>query len=342
MPWLFHSTPKVDPEQVHRLHMACHFGKLDTIQALHQAGLSLSSSDAYGVQAIHISAIQGHLPVMRYLHQQGVPLDITNGNGLQPIHLASSYGHFNMVRWLHANGVPVTAATIKGTQSGGRVGTPPGTQPIHLAAEKRFGSDVGLEIVQWLRRKGVPSETMLSEEVSAEHLHRFHSHIITWLKATQECCTPLHFAVFDSASGPTCDETSDHVVHPSPRDAWSLLRNGADLHVRLHATAASALELALQKAALGGASDGSPASLVIRAAEPWSEATHSLFPHLARARAVELMLLGHLLASRMQLGGTLTDVWVHHVLPYAIDRSIVAAVRDPLLLSAYCPRSTAL
>jgi hypothetical protein len=51
---------------------------------------------------------------------------------------------------------------------------------------------------------------------------------------------------------------------------------------------------------------------------------HSLFPAQARARAVILFVLGHLLArERPELviaGRAFIDVWVEHVMPWALAR----------------------
>jgi hypothetical protein len=65
--------------------------------------------------------------------------------------------------------------------------------------------------------------------------------------------------------------------------------------------------------------------LVVRAAAPWSpEVNHSLFPARARARAVELFLLCHLLSrERSELviaGRAFIDVWTEHVMPHALAR----------------------
>jgi len=62
--------------------------------------------------------------------------------------------------------------------------------------------------------------------------------------------------------------------------------------------------------------------LIMAAAGPWSPATHELFPHEARARAVALLRVGYLLAYRRLAGAAdaLTTAWVDHVLPAAITR----------------------
>jgi hypothetical protein len=53
-------------------------------------------------------------------------------------------------------------------------------------------------------------------------------------------------------------------------------------------------------------------------------ANHRLFPAKVRARAVELLLLGHLLARERPefacAGRALIDVWVDHIMPHALHR----------------------
>ena len=68
---------------------------------------------------------------------------------------------------------------------------------------------------------------------------------------------------------------------------------------------------------------GSPAALVLLAAEPWSPNTHALFPDAARERAVALMRLGHLLSMQPRFEGeeqSLVDCWLGVVMPRVIER----------------------
>ena len=74
------------------------------------------------------------------------------------------------------------------------------------------------------------------------------------------------------------------------------------------------------------AADGSPAHLVLRAAEPWSPHNHELFPEACRKRAVQLLLLGELLAreplfdDRRGSAVSLKDCWMDFVMPQAVRR----------------------
>ena len=60
---------------------------------------------------------------------------------------------------------------------------------------------------------------------------------------------------------------------------------------------------------------------MLAAAAPWSAATHALRPARVRARAVELLLLGHALAREPRfagVGAALLDVWEARVMPSAL------------------------
>ena len=65
------------------------------------------------------------------------------------------------------------------------------------------------------------------------------------------------------------------------------------------------------------------ASLVQLAAEPWSTHNHHTFPARGRQRAVELLLVGHQLASEPRFVGashSILDVWMHVVMAHAVTR----------------------
>ena len=80
---------------------------------------------------------------------------------------------------------------------------------------------------------------------------------------------------------------------------------------------------------IAATADGAPADLVMRAARRWSPANHELFPDAARARAVDLLLLGHLLSRESQFEGAaqaVVDIWLAGVMPMAVERSEEEAV----------------
>ena len=81
---------------------------------------------------------------------------------------------------------------------------------------------------------------------------------------------------------------------------------------------------------MGGAKEGTAAFLILEAAKPWSRKTHKLFPEPARARAVELMLVGELLSreERFEAYGprAVVDAWMGFVVPRAVSRNRVQVV----------------
>lgn len=109
----------------------------------------------------------------------------------------------------------------------------------------------------------------------------------------------------------------------------ALIVDGADLHTSDGTGPGAPTPLGLARALLArapGAADEPAASarLVVDAAAPWSPANHALFPAPARARAVELLLLGHLLSREERFAGegrALLDAWQAHVMAHAVCRA---------------------
>lgn len=93
----------------------------------------------------------------------------------------------------------------------------------------------------------------------------------------------------------------------------------------------SALDVATEFARDHPGDDGRSARLVIAAAQPWSPATHELFPHAARRRAVDVLKLIYLLCAPS--GGHhrgwahMTPwFWVHALLPHVVTRDAASHV----------------
>ena len=131
-----------------------------------------------------------------------------------------------------------------------------------------------------------------------------HADVAAWLAESRDWTSPLH-----------------HLRVVAPARALALLRGGADLHAAARAGAPTPLSLARGLRAAGEAGDGTAAALVLRAAEPWSPATHHLLPAAARAWAVSVLRLGTLLSRRF--GGeevSFSDAWKDWVMPHAIAR----------------------
>ena len=82
----------------------------------------------------------------------------------------------------------------------------------------------------------------------------------------------------------------------------------------------------------GPAAKGTAAFLVLEAAKPWSRKTHKLFPAPARARAVELMLVGELLSRKERFAAygpqAVVDVWMTFVIPNTVGRGYTDVLEE--------------
>ena len=135
---------------------------------------------------------------------------------------------------------------------------------------------------------------------------RGHTDLSAWLVSTRLWSTPLHhLEVIDAAR------------------ARALLRDGADIHARAEPDGPTPLSLAHALHAQGAAARGSAAALVLSAAEPWSPQTHALFPTASRARAMEMLVVGHRLSRESRFEGEsvgLFDAWMAAAMPHLVER----------------------
>ena len=135
---------------------------------------------------------------------------------------------------------------------------------------------------------------------------RGHTHLSAWLASSRLWNTPLHhLEVIDAAR------------------ARALLRDGADIHARAEPDGPTPLSIAHALHAQGAAASGSAAALVLSAAEPWSPQTHALFPTASRARAVEMLVVGHRLSRESRFEGEsvgLFDAWMVAAMPHLVGR----------------------
>ena len=178
-----------------------------------------------------------------------------------------------------------------------------------------FSHDGALET--WHRRA-----SRLERHYRPDDIWHPFSHFTTWYM--------YHFSYIYS---PPWSTPLHHLTTIGATRARALLRAGADLEAAAEAAFGGdggntplSLARALQQA--GEAGEDTAAGLVLDAAKPWSQQTHALFPAAARARAVELMLLGHLLSRESVQWGpsfvgaevSLFDAWMVGVLPQAVQR----------------------
>ena len=93
------------------------------------------------------------------------------------------------------------------------------------------------------------------------------------------------------------------------------------MHARAEADGPTPLSLAQAQRANGAATDGSPAALVLRAAQPWGPATHHLFPTASCTRAVAVLQPLYAVVWRRLNGGGMGAVeFAHLVMSFDVLR----------------------
>jgi hypothetical protein len=159
----------------------------------------------------------------------------------------------------------------------------------------------------------LPSLEMLREHLANEEHPELPHECVEYLEVTSNWTTQLHHFEF----------------LPIER-VRALLVEGANVHASNgEAGAPTPLSLAQRLRALTICSAHAAAALIIAAAAPWSPTTHALFPAAAKARAIELLRVGWLLARCIQscvadasdVEMAFRDVWLSHIMPHAIERS---------------------
>jgi len=112
---------------------------------------------------------------------------------------------------------------------------------------------------------------------------------------------------------------------PKSTSSRTRARAGADIHAAAQPGGPTPLSRARELEAAGEAKEGTAAFLILEAAKPWSKKTHHLFGPKARARAVELMRPGELLAREARFGNegrAMHDVWFAVVMAHAVVREL--------------------
>tara|TARA_B100000780_G_scaffold213084_1_gene152682 strand:- start:116 stop:994 length:879 start_codon:yes stop_codon:yes gene_type:complete len=279
-----------------------HEGCLRTLHVLGgDAAASLVTVDTNGLAPSHIAALFGQEGCLRVLHELGgdaaASLAAVFSGGFTPLLLACQKGCTKAVSLLLKAGVAVDQASDTGAT------------PLYVACQQGH-----IPCAQQLSSYGAarsfqlppPANTTIS--VSGAAAHGGHDALVAWLATSSQWSTaPHHLTVIDATR------------------ARALLRAGADLEAAAQAGGPTPISLARAQlhAQAGGAGAVTAASLVLDAARPWSRRTHELFPAAARARAVELLLLGHCLSRESFFVGaevSLLDAWMESVLPQAVLR----------------------
>ena len=262
-------------------------GQASAVRVLLAAGAAVDRA-IKGKTPLHIAASWGHAEVVSLLLATGAAVDqAAADNGWTPLLIAARQGHAEVASLLLAAGAAAHEA----------VGN--GATPLSVAiASGQLGC------VRLLSSHGAPRKFTIhgtARTAEAYATAQMQPAIAAWL-ASSRGWTALH-----------------HLDTLTAGRARALLRGGAGPLVRRVADGPTPLDVARTPAHR----DGEAAALVRRAAEPWSPATHALWPEAARACAVTLARLGFQLSRQARFGNEgqgVMDCWRHGVMPAALRR----------------------
>ena len=291
-----------EPCEATPLFVASQMGHTEAVSALLAAGAEVDpisqdpEDDDTASTPLFIASVEGHADVVSVLLNAGASIDwSTRNERWTSLMVASQLGHVEVLTVLLEAG-----AAVNHTDGDGDTAMALACAVGHLTCVKLLSLYGATRTFH-----GAPDGFLTAEQVAAGQGHRA---LATWLVESRHWSTPLHHLRID-ATRTLC--------------ARELLRGGADLHAAAAAGGPTPLLLAQALHAAGDAAEGSAASLVLAAAEPWSPRTHSLFPAAARTLAAELLLIGHQLSRQPRFAGkeiSLVDVWTVLVMPSAVVR----------------------
>ena len=335
------------------LHLASQDGHAAVVARLVEAKALLDKGDQEGDTALHFACGNGHAAVAAQLLQAGASAKKKNRRGATPLHLAAVFGHATVAKELiahdadlHATGfmfpdpqspgtllnaipehpwTPLVAACDLGHTAVASMLLAAGAKvdfnykrcesAMHRACRNGHLACVKLCSSYLARRDGYFA-AYYNEERTAEDAATRHGHtdIAAWLARTRKWSTRLH-----------------HLEVLTEAEARAELRAGADLRAsRAGGPTPLAIAHGIRADADGATPGAAAASLVLRAAEPWSKTTHALFPAPARARAAERMGIGSLLARDPRYEGegqAWLDIWINYTIA-TVNRQTDAPKQD--------------
>jgi len=298
---------------------AVKYGHIECARLLLSAGAAVDTTENSHT-ALFAACNNGLTECARLLLERGAAVDqATMNSGTTPLFAASRYGHVECVRLLLGAGAAVETGRTGGTstpldaavkhdhaecarlllEAGATVDTAKANGRTSLFTAVRW---CYIDCVKLLSSYGAcrqvqrgPSVSMTAEAVS----RHFHGDTCTeWLVLSRHW-SPLH-----------------HIEVLTLERARALLRGDADLHLKPAADVPTPLERALLLAP-----GCAVASLVVRAAGPWSVQSHELFSDANRARAATLARsLYHVYLRRMDNGGWQAVDFMRSILPFLIFR----------------------
>ena len=250
------------------LFIACSNGHVDAVQLLIDKGADVRQADSDGHTPLIVACLNGHVDVVQLLIEKDADVGQADNNGMLPLLMACQNGHDDVARLLIEKGADVGQAKNNGV-------TP-------LLVSCFNGHD---DVARLLIENGADVGQVGKKGVTPLHVACYEGHVdlarmlIEWQAnvnaLTEEGTSSLCWA---------CKKGRADV-------ARLLLRAGA-----LPRRGVSALSKARKRSAAGKAPAGSAADLVLKAAAPWRPETHPLRSASARARAGELVRVGHLLS----------------------------------------------
>ena len=242
----------------------------------------LSMRGSAGWTPLVYAARHGNARATAFLLEAGVDVNQGTQYGDTPLYFACTQGHTKCAELLLGAGASVDLANEFGQT------------PLYFACVHGH-----IQCAQLLSSYGANRDfphVRTPEYISAAFGH---DALAEWLALSRKW-SPLH-----------------HLEVLSPERTRALLRGGADLHlIPSTVNTATPLERARQLAPANAS-----ASLVVRAAGPWSTTTHELFGDAERARAVALAhSLYHVYLRRMEHGGWQAVDFARHVLSHLLCR----------------------
>jgi len=274
-------------------------GHAGAVSALLAAGAEVDpimqdpENNATAATPLWIASVRGHADVVSTLVNAGASIDWSGRvDQVTSLMAASQQDHVEVLTVLLEAG-----ATVNHTDVDARTAMTLACSFGHLTCIKLLSSYGAA------RSFSTPYGEFTAEEMATANDHE---DLAAWLAESRHWSTPLH-----------------HLRIIGAARARELLRDGADLHAAAAAGGPTPLSLAQALRAAGDAAEGSAASLVLAAAEPWGPRTHSLFPAAVRTFAAELLLIGHQLSRQPRFLGqeiSLVDVWTQLVMPSAVVR----------------------
>ena len=277
------------------LFAAIDAGEPELVRALLAGGADVAHARTDGWTALIVASWTGHLEGVRALLEAGADVAQAMLDGWTALMSASNKGHAECVRALLEAGADVLQLRNDGTCV------------LDFVCGARSLATLQLICAY------APSRAVVHAQLALRPGLAVAPACAQWLDTTSRWSSPLH-----------------HFELLPLERVRALLVAGADVRAADDGGADAPTPVSLAVARLRLGADGR-AALIIAAAAPWSPKTHALFPALAKARAVELLRVGWLLARRFQrvcaeaaeVEGALREVWLGHVMPFAIERASV-------------------